>query len=247
MRHILNPLITLALLPLGLAGCGGDYSPNTYAPAAVQQAAKVDQGVIVGIRAVDITSNGALGAATGAAAGGIVGSQAPGGGMTAAIGAVGGSLVGGLIGTTAEHVSSDTTAYEYVVRKKSGELVSVTQKDKVAMHLGQAVLVIAGPQARVVVDYTMPDSPPETKPIAIPAPKPQPPEAARADADKPDAAKPAAGNADTAPAEAAIVAKLPAPPALTPEPVGPPVAAVIAPAITGTAPATPAPSTIPTP
>ena len=167
MRHIPLSLVTLALLPLGLAGCGGDYSPNTYAPNAVQQAAKVDQGVIVGIRAVDITSNGALGAATGAAAGGIVGSQAPGGGMTAAIGAVGGSLVGGLIGTTAEHVSSDSTAYEYVVRKKSGELVSVTQKDQVPLHLGQAVLVIAGPQARVVVDYTMPEmAAPPAKPAA---------------------------------------------------------------------------------
>ena len=129
---------------------------NTYTPGAVQPAAKVDQGVIVGMRPVDITTNGAIGAATGGAAGGIIGSQAPGGGMGSAIGAVGGSLVGGLLGTTVEHVAGDATAFEYVVREKSGDMVSVTQKDAKPLHVGQAVLVIAGPRPHRP-DYTTPD------------------------------------------------------------------------------------------
>ncbi len=214
----------LLLLPLAMVGCSGDYSPNTYTPNAVQQAAKVDQGVIVGVRRVDVTSNGALGAASGAAAGGIIGAQSPGGGMGSAIGAVGGSLVGGLIGTTVEHVATDTTAFEYIVRKKTGEMISVTQKDKVPLVIGQGVLVIAGPQARVVVDYTVPPPEPE-KPVAE-APKPAAPPPAPADSPA------AAAKQDSMPADvAAIVAKLPEP--HLPEAASP--AASAAPAFSGPA------------
>ncbi len=196
-------LSLLALLaPLILSGCGSDYSPNTYTPGAVQQAAKVDQGVIVGVRQVDITSAGVVGATTGAAAGGIIGSQSPGGGMGSAIGAVGGSLVGGLIGTTAEHVASDTTAWEYVVRKTAGEMVSVTQKDKAPLKLGQHVLVIAGPQARVVIDYTSPT-------MEAAAPVPPPKEAIRTAPPADTAPAPPPPVASAVPsAEAAIAAKL---------------------------------------
>jgi outer membrane lipoprotein SlyB len=67
-------------------------------------------------------------------------------------------LVGGLAGTTVEHVTGDTTAFEYIVRKPNGDLVSVTQKDKTPLALGQKVLVISGNQARVVPDYTVPPS-----------------------------------------------------------------------------------------
>ena len=137
-----------------LAGCGPNYSPNTYATDAVQQAAKVDQGVIVGIRKVDISASGTTGAVVGAAAGGVAGSQV-GEGAEKALTTLGTTLVGGIAGSTAEHVISDTTAFEYIVREPKGDLVSVTQKDRVPLALGQKVLVIAGKQARVVPDYTV--------------------------------------------------------------------------------------------
>jgi outer membrane lipoprotein SlyB len=60
---------------LAIAGCGPNYSPDTYAEKAVQQANKVDQGVVAGVRQVDISAATTLGTATGAAAGGLVGSQ----------------------------------------------------------------------------------------------------------------------------------------------------------------------------
>jgi outer membrane lipoprotein SlyB len=150
-----------ASLLAALGGCAPDYSPNTYASAAVQQANKVEQGVIVGVRPVDVSAAGVVGAVVGGAAGGIVGSQAPGGGVGAAFGAVGGTLIGGLVGTTVEHTTADTTAFEYVVRKANGELVSVTQKDTVPLALGQKVLVIAGNQARIVPDYIVPAAEPK--------------------------------------------------------------------------------------
>ena len=145
------------VIPLvaALAACGPKYSPDTYATSAVQQANKVEQGTIIGVRAVTVASSGAVGGVTGAAAGGLAGAQM-GSGPTSAFGALGGSLVGGLAGVAAEQIAADTKAFEYIVRKGNDELVSVTQKDPTPLPLHMKVLVIAGTQARVVPDYTLP-------------------------------------------------------------------------------------------
>ena len=156
----------ILLLLSGLAGCTPSYSPDTYASSAVQQASKVEQGVVVGVRKVGVQASGATGAVSGAAAGGIAGSQVPVGG---ALTTLGGTLVGGLVGTGIERATGDTTAFEYIVRKPNNELVSVTQRDPAAIPIGQKVLVIAGSQARIVPDYTVPPEPP------APPPKPEPP------------------------------------------------------------------------
>jgi outer membrane lipoprotein SlyB len=142
-----------------LSGCGPSYSPNTYSSTAVQQANKVEQGIVVGVREVGVSAAGTIGTVTGAAAGGIAGSQAA-AGPVSALTALGGGLLGGLAGNAAEQVISDTKAFEYIVRKPNGDLVSVTQKDTVPLALGQQVLVIAGNQARVVPDYTTQSAPP---------------------------------------------------------------------------------------
>ncbi|WP_428531062.1 hypothetical protein [Rhodopila sp.] len=145
----------------GMSACAPTYSPDTYASNAAQQANKVEQGVVVGLRPVAVSATGTVGTLTGAAAGGIGGSQV-GVGPFSALAALGGSFAGGLAGSAAEHVTADTRAYEYIVRKPNGDLVSVTQNDKTPLALGQKVLVIAGLQARVVPDYTVP-------PVVLPA------------------------------------------------------------------------------
>jgi outer membrane lipoprotein SlyB len=194
------------LLPLALAACGPRFSPDAYATRAVQQANRVEQGVIIGRRTVRVQMEGTTGAATGGAAGGIIGSQAPGGNMAGAIGAVGGALVGGLFGTAAERVAGDTTAFEYIVRKTNGELVSVTQRDEQALDVGLRVLVIAGAQARIVADYTLPGQP---APTSLP-------EEATAPAAAPVAAP--------APATLPTIPPLPGPPPSVPLPPAPPMA-----------------------
>ena len=172
--------VALAISLVLLAGCSPDLSPNTYNASAVQQANKVEQGVVVGVRGVDVRVAGTTGALAGGAAGGIAGSQLPGSAATSALGTVGGGLLGGLIGSGFEKAAGDTRAFEYIVRKPNNELVSVTQIDQVPLALGQRVLVIAGSQARIVPDYTTapPEKPPE-KPKDPPkeaiADKPEPP------------------------------------------------------------------------
>lgn len=194
--------LLVSVLVLGaLAACGPSYSPDTYASTAAQKAAKVDQGVIVGVRPVGITASGTTGMVAGATAGGVAGAQI-GTGTASAFSAIGGSLLGGLAGTAAEHAVADTDAYEYIVRKPNGDLISVTQKDKEPLPLGQKVLVIGGDQARIVADYT---TPAPAKEAAKDAPKPS-------DTAKPtDAAKPADDVAAAKPAdEAAAAAAKPA-------------------------------------
>lgn len=151
-----RPALLLALL---LAGCSADYTPDTYATRAVQQANKVEQGTIAGLRPIGIRADGATGATAGAAAGGIAGSTVGQGSTAGAFGAIGGGLIGGLLGSAAERATGDTDGYEYIVRKANGELLSVTQVDKVPLALGQKVLVITGNQARVVPDYTVAEQP----------------------------------------------------------------------------------------
>ncbi len=145
-------LLVLPLLAVALTGCSPSYSPDTYAGGAVQQANKVEQGIVVGARRVGVEASGATGAVTGGAAGGIAGSQAP---VGTALTTLGGTLVGGLIGAGVEKAAGNTTAFEYIVRKPNGELLSVTQRDAVRLAVGQRVLVIAGSQARIVPDYTI--------------------------------------------------------------------------------------------
>jgi outer membrane lipoprotein SlyB len=178
-----------------LGGCAPDYSPDTYATRAVQQANKVEQGVVVGVRNVGVTAEGSVGAAAGAAAGGLAGSQPP-GKVAGAFGTIGGALVGGLVGTAVEHTTGDTTAFEYIVRKGNGELLSVTQKDASPLALGQRVLVIAGNQARIVPDYTVPGEPASPSPAAA---APVPAAAEPAPAAQPAAATAAPNTAENPP------------------------------------------------
>ena len=151
MRAIISGFC--AILVAALGGCGPDYSPNTYSSAAMQQANKVDTGIVVGYREVKISNDGTVGAVTGGAAGGILGAQLDSPSLPTALAALGGTVVGGVVGTTIEHTTGDTTGWEYIVREPKGDLVSVTQREPKPIAIGQRVLVIEGKQARIVPDY----------------------------------------------------------------------------------------------
>jgi outer membrane lipoprotein SlyB len=171
------PLLVLPLLVL-LIACAERYTPDTYATRAVQQANRVEQGVVIGVRKVQISAEGSTGAAAGAAAGGVLGAQTPGGGIGQALGGVGGALVGGLIGKATESAAVDTPAYEYVGRTEKEDLLSVTQNDTVPLAIGQKVLVITGNQARIIPDYSTPLPEPEKAPDKKPEAETKPAEPA---------------------------------------------------------------------
>jgi outer membrane lipoprotein SlyB len=212
-------LAALTSLTIALAGCSPSYSPNTYASNAVQQANKVEEGVIAGVRPVQISAQGTVGGVAGAAAGGVAGSQI-GVGPTSAFTAIGGSLVGGIAGVATEHIVGDTNGFEYMVRKANGDLVSVAQKEDKPLRVGQKVLVIGGPQARIVPDYTVPFEAP-AKATAKPAAPAQP---ATAESHPPATDGTASHPSPTTPApvESGVPPQLPAAfgsPATTPPPI----------------------------
>lgn len=216
-----------------LAGCTPNYSPNTYAATATQQANKVERAVVIGFRQVKISTSGTVGAVTGGAAGGVLGSQSGTFGINSALGAVGGTAIGGLIGTSIEHVTGDTTGWEYIVRKPDGELLSVTQREEKPIEIGQKVLVIAGSQARIVADYsTDPEPAPALKEAAKDAQKDAPKDS------RPTETIEAKELAAPPPAEVPAEVPVEAPAASTPDSGGP------AP-IRLTPPATPAPEPVP--
>lgn len=210
-------IVLCAAVLAGLAGCASNYSPNTYSSTAVQQANPVDQGVVVGAREVGVSADTTVGAVTGAAAGGVAGSQV-GGGVTSAFGAIGGGLLGGLAGSAAQHVEGDAQAYEYIVRKKNGDLISVTQQDTQELRIGEHVLVIAGKQARIVADYTVPVDEPKTQIVVAVPPVVPVPSAPTTDV-PPVPAPPVVVPAETGPSPAAPQT---APTPLTPPPSTPP-------------------------
>lgn len=144
----------LAAVATGLGACAPPYSPNIYAADAVQQANKVDRGIVIGYREVTISDDGTVGAVTGGAAGGILGAQNEDSSIPTALTALGGSVVGGLVGSTIQHATGDTTGWEYIIQETSGNLISVTQRQMSPLPVGQKVLVIEGRQARVVPDYS---------------------------------------------------------------------------------------------
>ena len=152
--QISSPVLFIVLpLTLLLTACGQKYSPDTYSSSAVQQASKVESGVVVGVRKVAIRADPSIATATGAAAGGIAGSQVAEGAVSA-LSALGGAVVGGIAGSEAGHQVQDTFGFEYIVRNAKGDLLSVTQKDTTPLKIGQRVLLIQGSQARIVNDYT---------------------------------------------------------------------------------------------
>jgi outer membrane lipoprotein SlyB len=227
MQHLFS-FASLAIAVAALAGCAPDYSPNIYAANAVQQANKVEPGIVVGYRQVEISAAGTVGAVTGGAAGGILGSGVEAGPVVKALSTLGGTVVGGIVGTTIEHAARDTTGWEYIIRKPNGDLLSVTQREPMPIPIGQKVLVITGNQARVLPDYSVALDPPE-----------------KDKAGAKDAASAMAGEtkpASASVAPAAVAPSTPSPAAVATSHEGPPAPANTPVAVAASAPSTPFPT-----
>ncbi len=109
-----------ALIVAWVSGCGPSRPPGGHAGTKAQPARAAQQGVILCVRKVN------------AVAGPLAVWRASSAGSAARPAATGGA------------------AFEYIVRRPGGDLVSVTQQDTAPLVVGQRVLVVAGNQARVV-------------------------------------------------------------------------------------------------
>lgn len=146
-----RPGCGFAFVALVLNACQNGYSPDRYSPGSMQQANKVDRATVQSVRLVDVDGTAGAGALVGGAAGGIGGSSFGSGGGSAAA-ALGGVLVGAAIGALVEKSATETQAFEYIVQKQNGDLMSVTQKDAQPLAVGQKVMLIYGVRARLIPD-----------------------------------------------------------------------------------------------
>lgn len=146
-------MIVPALL-LALAGCAGDLSSNTYETSAAGKVNSVQEGVIINVRTVDIsTTNGSVGSLAGGVAGGAAGSMIGGNSAVNVIGAVGGAVLGGYLGGKAQEGLSSQTGYEYIVKLDSGKAITLTQGADEKYSVGQKVYVLDanyGDRARII-------------------------------------------------------------------------------------------------
>lgn len=142
-----------AALAMVLAGCASGLGANTYERGQVGAVSRVDEGTLVASRAIEIEGSQRserVGTAAGAVLGGIGGAQIGGGRAANTAGAIAGAVAGGVVGNAIGKNATKSHGFAYTVRLRSGELVTITQGDDVAIANGTAVLVEYGPRARVI-------------------------------------------------------------------------------------------------
>jgi len=135
-----------------LGGCAGNVSPNTYDVCEAGVASKVEPGIIIGKRKINIDGNTGMGGLAGVAAGAAGGSAIGGDARTNVLGAIGGAVIGGVVGNAVDKGVNKHQGYEYIIRLRSGSTISVAQARDLQFQMNQPVLVIYGPTTRIVPD-----------------------------------------------------------------------------------------------
>jgi outer membrane lipoprotein SlyB len=151
---LLCALPFLGLAGSGLTGCAPDISPYSYNVQNTGAVSRVVYGKIMSVQPVHVAANNTgVGAIAGGVAGAAGGSAIGGGTRANIIGGVGGALVGGLLGNYAESKLRGQTGLQYVIRTDGGHTIAITQGAQNPLSVGQRVMVLLGPQARVQPVY----------------------------------------------------------------------------------------------
>lgn len=148
-------LIIVSMLAVSITGCVNPVSPNSYDVCEAGVASQVLHGTIVSKRKVSIDARGGAGGLAGAAAGAVGGSAIGGGDRAHILGAIGGAVLGGLVGNAIDKKVNTFPAYEYIIKLKSGNSISVAQAQELEFQVNQPVMVIYGPRTRIVPDNGM--------------------------------------------------------------------------------------------
>ncbi|MFD2262154.1 hypothetical protein ACFSM5_04590 [Lacibacterium aquatile] len=167
-------LLLLTAMPLALAACSSNGArSNMYSMEAAQKVSLVERGQVLSVRKVSVTGNNSqVGTLTGVGAGAVGGSAVGGDWRSNALGAIGGAVIGGIGGAAVDSVVNEQVGYEYLFQVDGGKLQSLTQVDTEPLPVGQRVLLIQGPPARLIVDTL--GLPPKAAAETVTAPPPAP-------------------------------------------------------------------------
>lgn len=124
-----------------VGACGIGDTNTTYSRSEIGAQARVEFGRILSITPVKTAGSDGVGTLMGAGAGAAAGSMI--GGRTAVniIGGIGGAVVGGVLGGAVEKGLTSDTAYEFIVQKQNGAIVSIVQTNELNLQPGEQVLL----------------------------------------------------------------------------------------------------------
>ena len=148
------PAVFLFLL-LSLVSCAKNVSSTTYEASEVGVTSKVVSGEIISKRVVNIDDNSGAGGLAGTVAGAAAGSSVGGSPAGHVVGAVGGAVIGGVAGNAIDKAINRHQGFEYIIKLKSGSVVSIVQEKDVELKVHQHVLVIYGAMTRIIPDETV--------------------------------------------------------------------------------------------
>jgi len=138
-----------------IAGCAPNLSPNAYNATEVGIPSRVEKGVIISKRVVDIDNTSAVGGPAGVVAGAAGGSLIGRNTATNIVSGVGGALIGGVIGNAIDKSIHHQQGFEYIIKLAEGPTISVVQNKDVQFDINQHVLIIYGAMTRIVPDETV--------------------------------------------------------------------------------------------
>ncbi len=132
---------SVLLLCGALAACGIGDTNTTYERSEIGAQAYVEYGTIVQMNPVKTAGTSTVGTLAGAGAGAAAGSMIGGNTAVNIIGGIGGALVGGMVGSAAEKNLTSDTAYEFLIRKQNGSMVSIVQSNELGLRPGENVIL----------------------------------------------------------------------------------------------------------
>jgi outer membrane lipoprotein SlyB len=152
-RRLISALL-ISGLSLSFVGCSS-RDGSTYSPQSLGRVGRADKGVVVNVRLVNVDGTTQTGTILGGITGSALGYEIGRGHNSDAIrilSTAGGAVVGGLVGGSTEKLITRTMAYEYIVEMDSGHMETIVQRDDSAIAHGQRVILLKGPDAKVIPD-----------------------------------------------------------------------------------------------
>ncbi len=132
-------LMFALLVVCGLTACGIGNTNTTYERQDIGAQGQVETGIIVDMLLIQTAGTSGVGTLAGGVAGAAAGSMIGGNTAVNIIGGVGGALLGGMAGNATEKALTKDTAYEFIVEKPNGTMISVVQSNEMNLRPGDRV------------------------------------------------------------------------------------------------------------
>ncbi|MBE6456218.1 MAG: hypothetical protein IJC11_02425 [Alphaproteobacteria bacterium] len=124
-----------------LTACGIGDTNTTYERYQVGSQGVIEKGRILEMMPVKIAGESGVGTLAGAGIGAAAGSMIGGNTAVNVIGGIAGAVVGGMAGSATGKALTQDTAYEFIIEKSNGQMISIVQTNELNLRPGDNVLI----------------------------------------------------------------------------------------------------------